>query len=328
MRVVRWLRVLAVLVPLAACGAPSRPVPPPTPPSIEIQGHRGARGLFPENTLEGFREAMRIGVDTLELDVGITADGAVVVHHDEALNVDLARLDGEYLPEPIPIRELTLAELARYDVGRLRPGSDYAARFEAQRPVDGASIPTLAAVLEMATELSDAIRFNVETKLTPDHPELTVDAQAFAERAVEVLRAHDALERATLQSFDFRTVVHAGQIAPELDTACLTVEGPTESTVSPEWNAGRRLEDFGGSVPRLVADVGCAIWSPDFGSLDRERVLEAHEAGLRVIPWTVNAPEDIEAVIDLGVDGIISDYPDRVRAVFEERRMAVPRRFP
>lgn len=315
------------LVLLVTCGAPSTPVPDPAPAAIELQGHRGARGLHPENTLEGFREAMRIGVDTLELDVGVTADGAVVVHHDESLNVDIARVHDAWIEESIAIRSLTLAELARYDVGRLRPGSDYAARFPEQSPLDGARIPTLASVLTATMERSDAVRFNVETKLTPDHPADTVDPEAFATAVVGVLREHDALGRATVQSFDFRTVVLAQQLAPELRTACLTVEQDGENTVSPEWNAGRRLEDFDGSLPRLVADVGCSIWSPNFGDLDLGRVREAHAAGLRIIPWTVNEPSDIEAVIDLGVDGIISDYPDRVRTVFSARQMPLPRSY-
>ena len=302
-------------------------MPTPAPRAIEIQGHRGARGLFPENTLEGFRDAMRIGVDVLELDVGITADSVVVVHHDEALNVDIARLDGAPIEAPVPLRTLSLPELARYDVGRLREGSAYAARFPEQAGRDGVRIPTLAAVLAMATELSDAVRFNVETKLTPDHPADTVDPETFAERVVATLRQGQALERSTVQSFDFRTLEHTHRLAPEVTTACLTSEGPHENTVTPAWNAGRRLEDFDGSVPRLVADV-CGIWSPAFGDLDRTRVAEAHALGLRVIPWTVNEPADIVSMIDLEVDGIISDYPDRVRAAFRERQMPLPRAYP
>ncbi len=315
---------LGTLALLAACGAPSRPMPEPAAAAIELHGHRGARGLFPENTLRSFRGAMAIGVDVLELDVGITADGVVVVHHDEALNVDLARRDGAYIEAPIPIRSLTLAELATYDVGQLRPGSDYAARFPEQAAEDGLTVPTLAAVLADAFGRSDAIRFNVETKLTPDHPSDTVDPETFARRVVEVLREANALGRATVQSFDFRTLVHARALAPELTIACLTSESDEEDTIAPAWNAGRRVEDFGGSVPRMVADL-CDVWSPAFGDLDRARVAEAHAAGLRVIPWTVNEPSDLEAVIDLGVDGIITDYPDRARAVMAARRMPLPR---
>ena len=138
--------------------------------AFDLQGHRGARGLAPENTLEGFALALSIGVTTLELDLGMTKDGVVVVSHDSSLNPDHTRgADGEFLKVSGPaIQSLTLAELKRYDVGRLRPGSRYAANFPAQRQIDGARIPTLAEVFDLVHRGGAGhVRFNVETKLTP-----------------------------------------------------------------------------------------------------------------------------------------------------------------
>src|ERR1700760_3341020 len=116
---------------------------------MQVIGHRGARGLFPENTLQGFLAAAALGVSAFELDVGMTADGVAVVCHDVALNADIARdPSGAWLSSPTPLlRSLTLAELLRYDVGRLRPGSFTASQFPDQKPHDGARVPTLAAVL-------------------------------------------------------------------------------------------------------------------------------------------------------------------------------------
>ena len=118
------------------------PVPPRAP--FERQGHRGARGVLPENTLPGFCYAIAAGVDSLELDIALTRDRQLVITHDPALNPDLVRRNGAWIAEPIPIRDLTAVELSAYDVGRLRPGSDTAARFPDQRPLDGTPIPRLA----------------------------------------------------------------------------------------------------------------------------------------------------------------------------------------
>src|SRR5215831_2778600 len=119
--------------------------------AFDLQGHRGARGLAPENTLEAFATALKIGVTTLELDLGVSKDGVVVVSHDRVLNPDHTRgPDGEFLSGPGPrIHDLTLAELQTYDVGRLKPGTAYAAAFPQQRAVDGARIPTLSEVFSL-----------------------------------------------------------------------------------------------------------------------------------------------------------------------------------
>ncbi len=309
---------------------------PPAPP-FDLQGHRGARGLHPENTLEGFAEALAIGVETLEMDTGVTRDGVVVVHHDERLDRDIARGgDGRWIEPPTPLlRRLTWKELQAYDVGRLRPGSDTHERFPEQRGRDGARVPRLADVLALAEARSGGrIRYNVETKLTPGAPEATLEPVAFVEAVLAVLREAGVESRATLQSFDWRTLRHAKSVAPELETVCLTAEQSFEDTIrrgSPgpsPWTAGLDVDDHGGSVPRLVQAAGCAVWSPFFAELDPEKVAASHALGLRVVPWTVNDPEHIEAVLDLGVDGIISDYPDRVRAALRARGRPLPEVWP
>jgi glycerophosphoryl diester phosphodiesterase len=138
--------------------------------AFDLQGHRGARGLAPENTLDGFARALSIGVSTLEFDLGVTKDGIVVVQHDIWLNPETTRgPDGAFLAGRGPaLRALTLAELQRYDVGRLKPGTAYAAGLPQQRPADGARIPTLASVFDLARRAkADHVRFNIETKMSP-----------------------------------------------------------------------------------------------------------------------------------------------------------------
>jgi glycerophosphoryl diester phosphodiesterase len=303
------------------------------PARFDLQSHRGARGLAPENTLAAFRHALALGVSTLELDTGVTRDGVVVVSHDPTLNPDLTRdAAGRWLEGPGPaIFHLSLADLQRYDVGRLRPGTPYAARFATAVAADGERIPTLAAVFALAGKAGNrTVRFNVETKMDPGHPENTPEPDAFAEAVIAVVRGAGMASRTTLQSFDWRTLRHAQKVAPEIATVCLTVQQPGDDNIqagrpgpSPLL-AGFDVDDYAGSVPRLVRAAGCAVWSPNARDLRPPQVAEAHGLGLTVVPWTVNEEADMNAVAATGVDGMITDYPDRLRRVLGQRGVVLP----
>jgi glycerophosphoryl diester phosphodiesterase len=301
--------------------------------AFDLQGHRGARGLAPENTLEGFAVALSIGVTTLELDLAMTRDDVLVVSHDRKLNPDLTRnADGQFLQREGPaIRSLTLAEVQRYDVGRLRPGSGYAANFPGQKIADGARIPALTDLFDLVkTSGATHVRFNIETKITPTSGAETPDPDIFAAAVARAIRAAGVADRATVQSFNWRTLVAMKRVAPEIERVCLTAEALNFDTIqrgapgpSP-WLAGLDVDDFAGSVPRLVQAAGCAVWSPLYRNAKPDDVAAAKALGLKVIPWTVNERADMERLIALGVDGIITDYPDRLRAVMAEKNMPLP----
>jgi glycerophosphoryl diester phosphodiesterase len=278
---------------------------------IDLLGHRGARGLFPENTPAGFAGALGIGVDAFELDVAVTADGVPVVSHDPALNPDITRgPDGKWLTERGPlIRRLRLAELAAYDVGRIRPGSDYAAQFSEQVPCDGARIPTLAEVLGA----NPAVRFNIELKTDPTRPDWTVGPVAMAEAVIAVARAADAIGRIGLASFDWRGLRHARRQHPDLPLVWLT--SPERVADAALWWDGPVPADYGGSVPRVVAAEGGPIWSPHHADLTAGLIAEAHTLGLTVLPWTVNGAEDMRRLLRAGIDGLVTDRPDIARQV-------------
>jgi glycerophosphoryl diester phosphodiesterase len=300
--------------------------------AFDLQGHRGARGLAPENTLPAFDTALRIGVTTLELDLAMTKDDVLVVSHDRRLNPDHTRgPDGKFLDAEGPaIRSLTLAELRRYNVGRLKPGTAYAASFPDQRPVD-TLIPPLADVFALAAHRQAYhVRFNIETKLTPTSGDETPDPETFAAALAKAARDVGLTERVSIQSFDWRTPAVMKRIAPEIERVCLTAEALTFDTIqrgqpgpSP-WLAGLGVDDFGGSVPRLVAAAGCQVWSPLYRNAKPEDVAAAKALGLKVLPWTVNERADMERLIALGVDGLITDYPDRLRALMAEKGMPLP----
>src|SRR5919106_4997804 len=173
--------------------------------AFELQGHRGARGLAPENTIEAFNTALSIGVTTLELDVCLTKDGVLVVHHDEWLNPDITRgPDGAFLSQRGPaIYSITLEEVKRYDVGRLKPGTAYAALLPEQRPRDGARIPTLGEVFQLVRRTgAQHIRFNIETKLTPTSGPGVPDPELFARVVAAAVRDAGLTDRVSIQSFD------------------------------------------------------------------------------------------------------------------------------
>jgi len=312
-------------------------IAPPAAHAFDLQGHRGARGLAPENTLEAFAIALAIGVSTLELDLAMTKDGVLVVSHDRSLNPDHTRAaDGAFLAAPGPaIRSLTLAELRRYDVGRLKPGTAYAESFPQQRGMDGVHIPKLTDVFELVRRSkADHVRFNIETKLTPSSGADTPDPEAFAAAVAQVVRDAGLAERVSVQSFDWRTLAALRRIAPEIERVCLTIDGGGGDTLqrgrsgpSP-WTAGLDIDDFDGSAPRLVAAAGCLVWSPDYRSVTAAALAEAGALGLRVIPWTVNERADMVRLIEMGVSGLITDYPDRLRAVLAEKEIALPPAVP
>lgn len=298
--------------------------------TFDLQGHRGARGLAPENTLPGFARALAVGVTTLELDVGVSADGVVVIAHDRRLNPDITRgPDGAWLEQPTPaLHSLTFAALQRYDVGRIRPGSDYARRFPVQQGMDGVRMPRLADLFALVARSGNAaVRFNIETKLSPLAPEETLAPEAFAAALVAAVREAGMQARVTVQSFDWRTLVAAQRLLPGIATSCLTAQQRWMDNIGARegrspWLAGLKLAEHG-SIPRLVKAAGCGTWSPYFAELDRARVAEAHALGLKVLPWTVNEPAEIRAMLDLGADGLITDRPDIARAVMTERGMAL-----
>jgi glycerophosphoryl diester phosphodiesterase len=294
---------------------------------FDLQGHRGARALAPENTLAGFTRALSIGVSTLELDVVLSADGVPVVAHDLAPNPDITRnRQGRWLQSAgTPFVRQTWREIRQWDVGRINPASRYARDFPDQQPVDGARMPSLAEVYRLVKRLgADHVQLSIETKIDPRRPQASSDPRRLVQAVLQVTRQHGMLERTRIQSFDWRTLDVARRLEPSWPRVYLTARLPRFDTLAgTAWTAGRRLSDHD-SVPALVRAAGGRIWSPHHTDLDQGSLAEARELGLRVIPWTVNEMADMERLIDQGVDGLITDRPDRLRQVMSQRGMVLP----
>jgi glycerophosphoryl diester phosphodiesterase len=299
--------------------------------AFDIEAHRGGRALFPENTLPSFANALSMGVDTLELDIGVTSDQAIVVSHERGLNPDLARTaDGVYVAPPgIPFVQLRLEDVKKYDVGQIRPGSAYAVQFPDQHPVPGTSIPALKEVFDLVRKSGDRhVRLNIETKIDPNHPEQSPDPERFVGLLLDLLRTEKFSDRVMVQSFDWRTLQLVQNLAPAIPTVYLTQQAGSGATVFVDkasiWTAGFNPIDHGGSLPRAIKAAGGAIWSPFFGDVNPALISESHGLGLAVVVWTVNKPADIARMIDIGVDGIISDRPDLLRKIAGDKGIAVP----
>lgn len=300
--------------------------------AFDLQGHRGARGLAPENTIVGFERTLAIGVTTLETDIAITRDGVLILSHDPALNPDITRgPDGRFLDARGPVIWHTdFAELQRYDVGRLKPGTRYAAQFPDQQPHDGARLPKLDELFALVRQPANSqVRLALETKLTPTAPGETMAPEAFARALVKAVRDAGLAARTTILSFDWRTLQVVQREAPEIGTVYLSIRqrnfdniGAGAPGASP-WTAGIAFADHG-SVPKMVRAAGGRIWSSFHGDLDAAQVKEAQGLGLTVLAWTVNDPAQIARMLDLGVDGIVTDRPDRVRDEMRRRGMGLP----
>jgi glycerophosphoryl diester phosphodiesterase len=294
--------------------------------ALDLQGHRGARGLLPENTLPAFERALALGVTTLELDIAVTSDGVLVIHHDQTLNPDITRdASGRFLEQRGPaIHSLTWAQLQAYDVGRIKPGTDYARQFADQLPMDGTRIPRLSDLFDLVKRSGDQqVLFAIETKLHPEKPAETPAPERFARMVVDEIRSAGMASRSRILSFDWRTLQVVQKIAPEIPTVYLSIQrrfdniGANQRGASP-WTAGIAFDQHG-SVPKMIKAAGGGIWSAYFGDLNAQLVKEAHSLGLKVLAWTINDPVIMERTLDYGIDGLITDRPDLARKVLEAR---------
>ncbi|KLN59511.1 hypothetical protein WH96_17240 [Kiloniella spongiae] len=287
--------------------------------NFNLQGHRGARGLAPENTLAGFSKALELGVTTLELDTGVTKDGVVVIHHDAYLNPSIARdSNGKWVQDKfLVLKTMNYEQLAQFNVGKLKPDTKYAERFPQQRSEEFQIVPKLADLFALVEKSGNkTVRFNIETKINPELPRATVEPDDFVEALLVVIRKHNMQDRVSIQSFDWRTLQIVQQEAPEIPTVYLTAQQKWLDNIAmgqdgtSDWTAGFDVDDYKGSIPKMVKSAGGSVWSPFYRELTSELVNEAHQEDLKVIPWTVNDPESFTQLIEMGVDGIITDYPN------------------
>lgn len=320
----------AILVSVLGCAQTGGP---PVAAPFDAQGHRGARWLYPENTLPAFAFALGVGVTTLELDLAITNDRVLVISHDPVLNPDITRdAQGQFLGIKGPaIVSLNASDLAKYDVGQIRPGSAYARQFSEQKSIDGTRIPTLAELVALVKKSgNEEVRFAIETKVSPHSPQETVSPEEFARLVIGAIREHGIAHRSSILSFDWRTLQVVQKEAPEIPTVYLTMQSRSGDNImanSPSgspWTAGFQFKDFG-SVPKMIKAAGGHTWSSHWANLSAEKVKEAQDQGLKVLAWTVNDSALMNRMMDMGVNGIVTDRPELLRAEMQRRGLPLPK---
>ena len=259
---------------------------------FDLQAHRGGAGLAPENTLEAFANALEIGVSTLECDAHVSSDGVPVLSHERTYAGHL-------------IGRRTAAELS-----------------------PAPRLDDLVALL--GEHRADEVRLNIETKFDVLHPDEGAPRERFVETVLGVLGTHDLLDRASIQSFDWAVLRLVRAAEPRLALNAITNTGYLEIDqpgASP-WLGGIDIDDFGDSVPAAASALGFDAISPSHTILTPAMVAEAHDAGIRVIPYTVDAPASMRRLVEFGVDGMITNRPDVLRSVLAEMDVPLPRPYP
>lgn len=272
------------------------------PPTVDVQGHRGCRGLRPENTIPAFIHALALGVTTLELDVVVTQDQQLLVSHEPFLSHSICTgPDGEKITEAQE-KQYNLYQMPYEQIRRCDCGSQQNPNFPEQQPI-AAPKPLLTDVIDSVEQYllhhdRPLVKYNIETKSSPAGDGVFHPApKEFVTLLLAVLNEKGIAERTIVQSFDVRTLQEVRRRAPELPQALLV-----ENRRGIQKNI-----DALGYVPE--------IYSPNFRLVSRKLREYTRQQGMKLIPWTVNEPDDIRKMLDLGVDGIISDYPDRVLAL-------------
>lgn len=337
--------LLGTTVLLAACGPDPQARQVNLPPGFDLQAHMGGRDARPEQTLPAFAYALAVGVSTLEMDMVLTADQVPVLHHSNKLSTYLAKNPwGKYLTvdEQPDIRFTTLEDLKKFDLGTMSPDAPYGyfeAHGKTQKAIPGTSLATLEEVFQLVRDWgNDSVFLSVETKsapypINPGNP----TPQEWVEAFYDLVQEYDMQDRVMLQSFDWRTLQEMKKVDPSIATVALTANQPewnlegdegdyqwrTSELTSP-WMAGLDLTDFGDSPLRAAHAIQADVFSTYYKEVTPELIAEAHSLGMRVVPFTVNDPAIMETMIEMGVDGLITDRPATLRSVLQQLGVAVP----
>ena len=286
-------------------------------------GHRGAAGLYPENTLSGFKRALDIGVDGIELDVMTSADGMLCVHHDYRLNPEITQTsDKQWLANQsdMLIKNMTVEELQAYNVGRLKPHTKYAEKYPDQQAIDGERIPVLREVIALLKERSvHQTKLWIEIKTSPEQPDLTPPPETVVRQVLKILRDENVESQTLVLSFNWTILALVRKMAPQIPTAYLSVTTEWLDNIklgqpdpSP-WTAGIDVNDYHGSIPHSIQAAGGKIWCAWFETLTKKEIQTAHDLGIEVFAWYVDFEQDMEKILKMDVDGLITNRPDRAK---------------
>lgn len=297
------------------------------PNHIKIYGHRGARGDLPENTLESFKYLFDNAINAYETDILISKDLIPVITHDFRLDPSLTKDEaGNWIKdENIKIFDLTYDEISKFDIGSLNKLSRYGRRFINQRSLENQKIPKLSELLELSSKnLLQDLLINLEIKSTPDEKNLTPDPQDLVQIVLNEINNSNLKDKIIISSFDWRILREVKKQSPEIPRAYLTFQQEKGMKIKKTiYSKSPWIDHIPLTIvydlPKIIKELGGSAWHPYYKDINKKAVKDAHDNNLPVNVWTVNDEDDMLKMIEYGVDGIMTDYPLRLKNLCEKR---------
>ena len=297
------------------------------PNHIKIYGHRGARGDLPENTLESFKYLFDNAINAYETDILITKDLIPVITHDFRLDPSLTKdEDGNWITdENIKIFDLTYEEISKFDVGSLNKLTRYGRRFVNQKSLENQKIPKLSELLELSSKnVLQNLLINLEIKSTPDEKNLTPDPKDLAQIVLKEINNSNLKDKIIISSFDWRILREVKKQSPEIPRAYLTFQQEKGMKIKKTiYSKSPWIDHIPLTIvydlPKIIKELGGSAWHPYYKDINKKAVKDAHDNNLPVNVWTVNDEDDMLKMIEYGVDGIMTDYPLRLKNLCEKR---------
>ena len=290
---------------------------------VRIIGHRGARGLYPENSLLGFINVLDSGIEIIELDIVFSKDSIPIITHDQHISPFFCRdSKGEFIKDKIKISALNSEELCTYDIGRFNPETEYGKYFPEQIQLDGVFLSSLQELLNLV-QLPEYQHANLLIEIKSDPDILDKDRKKIISVLAKQIKDANLINRVIFHSFDWVLLSQCKHHAPGILTSYLTKtihHDDIDIQVS-NWNSSIEEVQNPSVIPEKIYEAGGSIWCPHFKEITKDSLLAAEKYNLLVFAWTVNEPADIDIMIDLGVDAIVTDYPPRVKKCLASKGM-------
>ena len=299
------------------------------PNHIKIYGHRGARGDLPENTLESFKYLFDNNINAYETDILITKDLTPVITHDFRLDPSFTKdEDGNWIKdENIKIFDLTYEEISKFDVGSLNKLTRYGRRFVNQRSLENQKIPKLSELLELSSKnVLQNLLINLEIKSTPDEKNLTPDPKDLVQIVLNEINNSNLKDKIIISSFDWRVLREVKKQSPEIPRAYLTFQQEKGMKIKKTiYSKSPWIDHIPLTIvydlPKIIKELGGSAWHPYYKDINKKAVEDAHDNNLPVNVWTVNDEDDMLKMVEYGVDGIMTDYPLKLKEVCEKENI-------
>ena len=297
------------------------------PNHIKIYGHRGARGDLPENTLESFKYLFDNAINAYETDILISKDLIPVITHDFRLDPSLTKdMEGNWIKdENVKIFDLTYDEISKFDVGSLNKLTRYGRRFVNQKSLENQKIPKLSELLELSSKnVLQNLLINLEIKSTPDEKNLTPDPKDLVQIVLNEINNSNLKDKIIISSFDWRILREVKKQSPEIPRAYLTFQQEKGMKIKKTiYSKSPWIDHIPLTIvydlPKIIKELGGSAWHPYYKDINKKAVKDAHDNNLPVNVWTVNDEDDMLKMIEYGVDGIMTDYPLRLKNLCEKR---------